>query len=81
MMHGHHLCNRPAAFAAARHLRASADDKSPLASKRWRRNPTVSSTSGVIAGETEEEVLERHYLESPADRFAGRIYIFSWLER
>ena len=31
-------------------------------------------------GETEEEVLERHYLTSPADRFAGQTYIFSWLE-
>jgi hypothetical protein len=29
-------------------------------------------------GETEEEVLERH--TSPADRFAGQTYIFSWLE-
>jgi hypothetical protein len=31
-------------------------------------------------GETEEEVLERHYLTSPADRFAGQTYILSWLE-
>ena len=31
-------------------------------------------------GETEEEVLERHYLTSPNDRFAGQTYIFSWLE-
>ena len=31
-------------------------------------------------GETEEEVLERHYLTSPADRFAGQTCIFSWLE-
>jgi hypothetical protein len=30
--------------------------------------------------ETEEEVLERHYLASPADRFAGQTYIFSWIE-
>ena len=30
--------------------------------------------------ETEDEVLERHYLTSPADRFAGQTYIFSWLE-
>jgi hypothetical protein len=28
----------------------------------------------------ETEVLERHYLTSPADRFAGQTYIFSWLE-
>jgi hypothetical protein len=31
-------------------------------------------------GETVEEALERHYLTSPADRFAGQTYIFSWLE-
>ena len=31
-------------------------------------------------GETSEEVLERHYLALPADRFAGQTYIFSWLE-
>ena len=31
-------------------------------------------------GETEQEVLEGHYLTSPADRFAGQTYIFSWLE-
>jgi hypothetical protein len=31
-------------------------------------------------GETVEEALERHYLKSPADRFAGQTYIFSWLE-
>jgi hypothetical protein len=31
-------------------------------------------------GETAEEVLARHYLTSPADRFAGQTYIFSWLE-
>ena len=31
-------------------------------------------------GETEEEVLERRYLSSPADRFSGQTYIFSWQE-
>ena len=31
-------------------------------------------------GETAEEVIERHYLTSPADRFAGQTYILSWLE-
>jgi hypothetical protein len=31
-------------------------------------------------GETSEEGLERHYLTSPGDRFAGQTYIFSWLE-
>jgi hypothetical protein len=31
-------------------------------------------------GDTAEEVLERHYLTSPSDRFAGQTYIFSWLE-
>jgi hypothetical protein len=31
-------------------------------------------------GESEEEVLERHYLTSPADRFDGQTYIFSWIE-
>ena len=50
------------------------------ASKRWRQSPTVWSTSGVVGGETVEEALERHYLTSPADRFAGQTYIFSWLE-
>jgi hypothetical protein len=30
--------------------------------------------------ETAEEVLERHYLTSPADRFAGQTDILSWLE-
>ena len=32
-------------------------------------------------GETEEEVLERQYLSSPADRFAGQTYIFSWARK
>jgi hypothetical protein len=31
-------------------------------------------------GKTAEEVLERHYLTSPADRFAEQTYIFSWIE-
>jgi hypothetical protein len=31
-------------------------------------------------GETAEEALERHYLTSPADHFAGQTYIFRWLE-
>jgi len=30
------------------------------------------------AGETENEVLERHYHEVPADRSAGQVYVFSW---
>ena len=30
--------------------------------------------------ETEEEALERQFLASPADRFAGQTYIFSWIE-
>ena len=29
-------------------------------------------------GETEEEILERHYREFPADRLAALTYIFSW---
>ena len=31
-------------------------------------------------GETVEEALERQHLKSPADRFAGQTYIFSWPE-
>jgi len=31
-------------------------------------------------GETAEEVLERNYHTSPADRFAAQTYILSWLE-
>ncbi len=31
-------------------------------------------------GDAAEELLERHYLTSPSDRFAGQTYIFSWLE-
>ena len=32
------------------------------------------------AGETEDEVLERHYSEVPADRFARQVYVVSWQE-
>jgi hypothetical protein len=30
------------------------------------------------AGETEEEVLERHYRAFPADRLGTQTYVFSW---
>jgi hypothetical protein len=30
-------------------------------------------------GETDQEALERHYSDVPADRLAARSYIFSWL--
>jgi hypothetical protein len=33
-----------------------------------------------IPSETEDEVLERHYREVPADRFAGQVHVFSWQE-
>jgi hypothetical protein len=32
-------------------------------------------------GETEEQVLERHYAEWPEDRAAKKIYVFSWRGR
>ena len=31
-------------------------------------------------GETDQEALERHCAEEPADRLADRTYIFSWRE-
>ena len=32
-------------------------------------------------GETEEQVLERHYADWPGDRAAKKIYVFSWRGR
>ena len=50
------------------------------------RVETLAPKSGRVVyvwrnrGETAEEVLERRYLTSPAERFAGQTYILSWLE-
>jgi hypothetical protein len=47
---------------------------SGAASKRWRRNPIMSFTSGALRGRPKKKALERHYRAFPAERWAAQTY-------